>query len=286
MQRPLVLPAERCLEIRDELDLDRAEVALLPPPPPAGVAVRPAPAPIPARSPEKMLAVVLAPGGPPRAPQGSLQPLGGKKLASWVFETAAACRKVFTKVVLATADHEVGQLARPLGLEVPFRLPPALAGEEVAPAAILSHALGLLEPRGGASYDWIAVIRASFPLLLPADLQRAAALALEGGGDSVAAVTAAPALHPLFLKKIVNGRLVPYTVAEPENLRPEDAQPAAWLPSDAIALVRRAPLLERGSLRGSAVLPLELSAYGALAADTAAGLALADHLLRRRPAAR
>lgn len=283
--RPLVLPAERALEIRDELDLERAEALLAPPLPPAAVAVRPAPPALNARAAERMLLVVLPPAGPPREPGGGLQPLAGKKLAAWAFETAGACRKLFSKIVVASADHEIGQLARSLGLEVPFRLPPELAGDGVPAAAVLAHALRTLEPRGGAAYDWLCVLRAGFPLLTPGDLQRAATLAAEGGGDSVAALQPAPELHPLFLKKIAGGRLLPYTVPEPPDLRPEDARPAAFLPSEALALVRRAPLLERGVLRGAAPLPLELPAAAALDAALPADLALADRLLRRRPAA-
>ncbi len=232
---------------------------------------------------ERILAVVTTPEGPVRGPGGGLRPLAGKPLVAWSFELASTCRKLFARVLVATGEHEIGQLAHSHGLDVPFRLPQALAAENARRDAVLVHAVQTVEQRSGAPFDWICALDAGYPLLTREDLQAALSLALQGRCEQVQAVVQAQRNHPLNLERIERGRLQPYAGSgNRQVLDPARLRPIAYLPSDALRLVRRAPLLAGERPRGEATCPLELSEENALQASGALGSALAERALRRR----
>ena len=237
----------------------------------------------------RLLAVIPARGGSKGVPRKNLREVGGKSLIVWTLETAKAASHLFADIVVSTDDPEIAELARREGVDVPFLRPAELAGDRVPTLPVLQHAVAFLEERSGQRYDWVCLLQPTAPLRSVADLEAAVALAttpeLEAC-DSVISVTRVEAHHPILMKKIENGRLLPYCLEEKEGTRRQDYDPPAYMRNGAIYLTRRDVLMERSSIWGERIRPLPMPAERSHSIDTEMDLKLADLLLRERESER
>lgn len=235
----------------------------------------------------RVLAVVPARGGSKGVPRKNLREAGGRPLIAWTLETALLARHLFADIVVSTDDEEIAALAAGLGLSPPFLRPAELAGDRAPTLPVLQHAVAFMEEKTGRRYDWVCLLQPTAPLRAVADLEEAIALAGRGGCDSVISVTRVEAYHPMLMKKIEEGRLLPYCLEEKEGTRRQDLEPPAFMRNGAIYLTRRDVLMHggqggRGSIWGETIHPLLMPAERSHSIDTEIDLRLADILLRER----
>jgi N-acylneuraminate cytidylyltransferase len=82
---------------------------------------------------------------------------------------------VFAQVVVSTDDDEIAELARACGAQVPFMRPAALADDFSGTAAVIAHALEVLQ-RQGSDFDYACCLYATAPLLQTRFLQQGLSL--------------------------------------------------------------------------------------------------------------
>ena len=88
----------------------------------------------------EILAVIPARGQSRGLERKNLAPLGGRPLLAYTADCVlGAVHPV--RAVLSTEDDEIAGLGRRLGLEVPFRRPAELAGDDATSVEVLQHAL-------------------------------------------------------------------------------------------------------------------------------------------------
>lgn len=61
--------------------------------------------------------------------------------------------KLFDRIIVSTDSHEIAEIARSCGADVPFLRPETLAGDFVGTAEVLLHALEWLTAEEGECYD-------------------------------------------------------------------------------------------------------------------------------------
>jgi CMP-N-acetylneuraminic acid synthetase len=232
----------------------------------------------------RVLALIPARGGSKGVPRKNLREVGGKPLLAHTIECALARRGRFHRVIVSTDDPEIARVARAAGAEVPFTRPPELAADTAPMAPVAQHALRWVEQADGLRLDWLCLLQPTAPLRAPEDLDAALDLAAAGGSDAVISVVRVFAVHPILMKRIEAGRLLPYCVEETEGTRRQDYQPPAYMRNGAVYLVRRDVLLERGSLWGDVIRPYVMPESRSLSVDGELDLRLADLLLRERAA--
>lgn len=204
---------------------------------------------------EKILAVIPARGGSKGVPRKNIRPLGGKPLVAHAIDAALGVKDLLYRVIVSTDDEEIAEVARAAGAEVPFLRPADLANDKAPMVPVEQHAVAFVEAQDNVTIDWVLLLQPTTPFRSAEDIRTAVEMALEGGCDSVISVVELKAGHPIQTKKIVNDRLVPYCIEEPEGIRRQDCKPEAYLRNGAIYLTRREALIDHDSIWGKEIRP-------------------------------
>lgn len=118
-------------------------------------------------------AIIPARGGSKRIPRKNIRLFNGKPMLAFSVE-AALQSGVFDRVIVSTDDAEIAEVARQSGAEVPFLRPTTLADDFTGTGPVITHAIQWLREQQQPP-TLVGCIYATAPLLLPADLQQAAA---------------------------------------------------------------------------------------------------------------
>lgn len=222
----------------------------------------------------RILGLVPARGGSRRVERKNLAVLGGRTLVRRALETAlaAAC---FETVALSSEDPEI--LAEAEGLEVvTIDRPDELAGDTVRTLEVVLHALR----EAGGRFDAVGIVQCTSPFTAPEDLRGAVDLfERTGAGSVVTVVRLKSAVHPLKMKRLEGGRLLPWL--EDDRMAPSHELPELWVRNGSLYLTRR-EVLEKGEIlaedQRAYVMPPERSHD----VDTPEDLAFAEFLVERR----
>ncbi len=94
------------------------------------------------------VAIIPARAGSKRIPKKSIRPFLGKPLLAYAIE-AARDSGFFDHIVVSTDSEEFAEVARAYGAEAPFIRPAELAGDYVATAPVVDHALDWVRTHWG-----------------------------------------------------------------------------------------------------------------------------------------
>lgn len=139
------------------------------------------------------IAFIFARGGSKGLPGKNIRPLAGKPLIAWAIEQAKAVPRI-RRVIVSTDDHEIAQVARDVGAEVPFLRPAELAQDHSPEWLAWRHALEFIQQDEGRLPEVMVSVPVTAPLRLPIDIEHcldAYASGGSGGVDMVVTVTAA-----------------------------------------------------------------------------------------------
>ena len=229
---------------------------------------------------DKVLAVITARGGSKGVPRKNIRQVTGKPLIAWTIETALQVRQHLHRVIVSTEDAEIAEISLACGAEVPFLRPQELAADTTPTLPVLQHAVQFIEAQDARRMDWVLLLQPTSPLRTAEDILACLALARAGGCDSVISVVQVPT-HPLFIKRIQDDRLLPFSneLVEKEGTRRQDAQPPAYVRNGAIYITRRDVLMEQGSIWGQVIHPYEMPAERSVNVDSEMDLKLAEIIL-------
>jgi len=234
----------------------------------------------------RVLAVIPARGGSKSVPRKNIRPVCGKPLIAYTIETALAARHLFHRVIVSTDDKEIAEVARRYGAEVPFMRPTELAGDDVPMVPVLQHAVRFVEQQDDVRLHWVCLLQPTDPFRTVEDIEEAMRLAQAGGCDSVISVVQVFSVHPILMKRIADGRLLPYCIEEKEGTRRQDYQPPAYMRNGAIYLTRRDVLMERNSIWGTVIRPYVMPPERSVGVDSELDLKLVEILMEERLRAR
>lgn len=232
--------------------------------------------------PGRVLAVIPARGGSSGVPRKNVRPVCGRPLIAYTIETALAARDRFHRVIVSTDDDEIAETARAWGAEVPFRRPAELADDGTPMAPVLRHAVRFVEEQDGVPMEWVMLLQPTDPFREVGDINAALALAAEGACDSVISVVQVFSVHPILMKRIEGGRLVPYCMEEKEGTRRQHYDPPAYMRNGAIYLTRRDVLMQRSSIWGDVIRPYVMPPERSVGVDSQLDLKLVEILMAER----
>ena len=109
----------------------------------------------------KILGIIPARGGSKGLKRKNILPLGEKPLLQYTWESAKNS-KLLTKVILSSEDQEIIEVAKGLGLEVPFKRPEHLAQDATTSLEVLKHALQYFKEKG-ESFDAVCLLQPTTP---------------------------------------------------------------------------------------------------------------------------
>ena len=119
----------------------------------------------------KTLYVIPARGGSKGIPGKNIKPLCGKPLIAYSIEVARALADD-CDICLSTDSQQIADVAKNMGLEVPFMRPEYLATDKSGTYEVLLHAVQFYADKG-IHYDTLVLLQPTSPFRTAADVQRA-----------------------------------------------------------------------------------------------------------------
>jgi CMP-N-acetylneuraminic acid synthetase len=229
-----------------------------------------------------VLALIPARGGSKGVPRKNIRPVRGKPLIAYTIETALAAKGFFRRILVSTDDDEIAKVARLHGAEVPFMRPAELANDKAPMIPVSQHAIRYVENDEKTRVDWVCLLQPTEPFRTVADIEQAMTLAQAGDCDSVISVVQVFSVHPILMKRIDAGRLLPYCIEEKEGTRRQDYFPQAYMRNGAIYLSRRDVLMEHHSLWGDVIHPYVMPPERSVGVDSELDLKLVELLMQEQ----
>jgi CMP-N-acetylneuraminic acid synthetase len=135
---------------------------------------------------KRILGIIPARSGSKRLPGKNIKLLAGKPLIQWTIEAGLDCCFI-DEVVVSTDDADIANLARKLGVTVPFIRPDNLAEDTSSSIDVVIHAIDFFSKRGD-KYDFIMLLQPTSPLRNSSHLHDAVQLLNNKGADCVISV--------------------------------------------------------------------------------------------------
>jgi len=158
---------------------------------------------------KKILAVITARGGSKSIPKKNIKNLAGKPLIAYTIEAAKKSR-FLTRTIVSTDDAEIMRIAKRYGADVPFTRPAEFAQDTSTSMEVVQHALRWCKEQKKETYDYLVILQPTSPFRTAEDIDECIKLAVEKKADSVMSMKELDDFAPKKIKKIQNGKILPY----------------------------------------------------------------------------
>jgi CMP-N-acetylneuraminic acid synthetase len=140
------------------------------------------------------LAVIPARGGSKRVPRKNVRKLLGRPMIVYTIEAALKSR-LFSRVIVSTDDHEIAEVSKQAGAEVPFLRASSLADDHTPVSPVTVDVLEKLDP-AGTSVRYVAQLLACCPLRTAEDVVASYGQFVETDADSQISIARYGWLNP------------------------------------------------------------------------------------------
>ncbi len=111
----------------------------------------------------KILAIIPARAGSTRISQKNTKVFAGKPLVSWTIE-AAKRSKYIDRIIISTNDDLVIKIAKEYKINVSFKRPENLSGNNAASEKVVMHTIKKIEEKENHKYDYCILLQSTSPL--------------------------------------------------------------------------------------------------------------------------
>jgi len=196
----------------------------------------------------KILGIIPARGGSKGLKRKNILPLGKKPLLQYTWESAKNS-KLLTKVILSSEDVEIIEVAKGLGLEVPFKRPDNLSQDTTTSLEVVKHALHYFKEKGEL-FDAVCLLQPTTPFRESELIDKAIQKFISDSPDSLVSVREVPhEYNPHWIFEEKDGRLSIAT-GEKEIISRRQELPKAYFRDGAIYLTKASMILDQNSLYG------------------------------------
>ena len=228
------------------------------------------------------VAIIPARGGSKRIARKNLAMVAGKPLIAWAILAAKKAKHIGT-ILVSSDDPEIAEVARSLGVEVPWMRPKKLAEDHAPTLDVVLHALNEMKHAETKLPEIGILLEPTAPLRQPEHIDQAIELLLGKKADSVVSVSEIPhTLNPEELLVIEKGKIRPYLKSRTmDSRRLRGRQSPVYVQNGLVYAFRTHAVLKHKSLYGQECLPLVLDWKYFFDVDLPEDLPLAEFKLRR-----
>jgi len=230
----------------------------------------------------RVLTIIPARSGSKGVKKKNIKLLNGVPLLNWTIQSALGASHKLDEIIVSTDSDEIAQIAKNSAVEVPFIRPKNLATDTAKSIDVIMHALEFMESKLNLKYDWVLTLQPTTPFRSHIDIEQALNLAKNSDCDSVISVVRVYSHHPILMKRIENGKLIPFTTEEKEGTRRQDYSPPAFMRNGAIYLTKREIVVNEKSLWGKDIQPLEMPDDRSINIDSHIDYLIAESMLREK----
>ena len=166
----------------------------------------------------KVLAIIPARGGSKGIHRKNIKSFNGQPLISWTIRTALKC-PLIDKTIVSTDDHEIADISKSYGANVPFMRPNELSQDSTPGIEPVLHAIEQLP-----QYDWVLLLQPTSPLRTADDICGIINLVKDKKASSAVSVSET-INHPYWTYSLDDGKLISFCNNETKLLR-QDLPPA------------------------------------------------------------
>jgi CMP-N,N'-diacetyllegionaminic acid synthase len=204
----------------------------------------------------KILAVIPARGGSKGVPGKNIKLLNGKPLLAYTSEIALQSKHL-TEVIVSTEDEQIAEVAKRLGIKVPFIRPLALAQDSSPTIDAIIHALQWYENQN-IFFDAVCLLQVTSPFRTLEFLDKALEKFIEKNSDSLVSVQRVPHEYNPHWTFEVNGTgNLKIATGETKIIPRRQELPTAYHRDGSIYITKTKILLEAHSLYGESTAFIE-----------------------------
>ena len=140
------------------------------------------------------VAIIPARGGSKRILKKNIKEFLGSPIISYPIK-AAIKTKLFERIIVSTDDHEISNIAKNFGADVPFIRPKYLSDDLTPTQPVIKHAINWLED-SGLKFKYACCIYATAPLLQANDICKSLEI-ISNSSDDIMLFSAASFSYPI-----------------------------------------------------------------------------------------
>lgn len=215
----------------------------------------------------KILAIIPARGDSKGIPGKNIKLLGGKPLLQYTFETAKQV-SMFSKIILSSDNQEIIEVAKKIGLEVPFIRPKDLATDDTPTIDVVKHALEFYKNQQ-MYFDAVCILQVTSPFRTVEFINTSIEKFINSKCDSLISVQKIPNEYNPHWAFILNdkGNLVIAT-GEDKIVSRRQELPIAFHRDGNIYITKSEIVLNQNSLYGKSIAYIESSSKNYINIDT------------------
>lgn len=204
----------------------------------------------------RILAVIPVRGGSKGVPGKNIKLLGGKPLLAYTSELALQS-KYLTEVIVSTEDEPIGEVAKSLGVQVPFMRPMALAQDDTPTIDVLIHALEWYKNQT-IFFDAVCLLQVTSPIRTLGFLDKAIEKFMASDCDSLVSVQKVPhEYNPHWTFEVNAEGNLKIATGEAEIIPRRQELPTAYHRDGSIYITKTDVLLKEHSLYGKSTAFIE-----------------------------
>lgn len=200
----------------------------------------------------KILVIIPARGGSKGVLKKNIKLLDGKPLIQYTTDIALKS-KLISKIVVSSDDDEIIEIAKELGVDVPFKRPNSLAEDESPTLPVIKHAIDFFEEQG-IFFDAVCLLQITSPFRTLTFLNEAIQKFCDEKNDSLISVREVPhEYNPHWVfEPNTNGQLVIAT-GEKEIITRRQNLPKSYHRDGSIYITKTSVIKEQNSLYGNSI---------------------------------
>ena len=204
----------------------------------------------------KILGIIPARGGSKGVPRKNIKLLGNKPLLQYTSEIALQSSFVDT-LMLTSDDDEIIEVAKGLGIQVPFKRPENLALDTTPTLPVIIHAIEYYKSIG-QEFDAVCLLQVTSPFRTTDFLNKAIETFIEKKTDSLVSVQQVPhEYNPHWVFEDKGIGVLEISTGEQEIITRRQELPKAYHRDGSIYITKTSVILEQNSLYGKSISYIE-----------------------------
>lgn len=200
----------------------------------------------------RVLGIIPARSGSKGIPGKNIKALGGKPLLYHTIEAAKESR-LLSQVILSSDDAEIIDLAKSVGLEVPFVRPAHLATDQSGSLEVVQHALNFFAEKKEV-FDAVCLLQPTTPFRENGSIDKAIQKFKDKSFDSLISVREVPPeFNPHWVFEADEKACLQIATGENEIIKRRQDLPKAYFRDGSIYLTKTDVLLKQYSLYGKRI---------------------------------
>lgn len=222
-----------------------------------------------------VLAVIPARGGSKKLPRKNVIPVMGKPLLAWTVDEARKSRYI-DRVVLSSDDDEIIDVARRLGLEVPFRRPAELAMDDTPTNDVLLHLLAKIQ-----GYDYLVLLQITSPMRTAEDIDGCIEDCVKANASSCVSICLAEK-NPYYFRTLDSQKRLQPLIGSSHHIGRRQDLPDVYVINGAVYVAPVHSFIEHKTFFTPETRGYVMPAERSIDIDTQKDIVVMEHLLARK----